>query len=226
MSVALPLFPLNTVLFPGLVLPLNVFEDRYRALVRHLMDLPDGTPREFGVIAIHRGEEVAPAAGTRAGAAVTLHSVGCVASLRQVTEREDGRLDIVAVGGRRFQITGLEITDKPYLVADAEALADEAGDGADELAPRVLAALRGYLATLRPEAELAEQLPDDARLLSYLVAATAELTVADRQRLLAAPDAATRLRMELGLLRRETQLLARVRAVPRPLSHWAVSPLN
>ena len=51
-------FPLGTVLFPGLVLPLHVFEERYRALVRHLVDQPDGTPREFGVVAIERGWEV------------------------------------------------------------------------------------------------------------------------------------------------------------------------
>ena len=49
------MFPLGTVLFPGLVLPLHVFEERYRALVRHLIGLPDGTPREFGVVAIRQG---------------------------------------------------------------------------------------------------------------------------------------------------------------------------
>src|SRR5690606_5103358 len=53
----LPMFPLNTVLFPGLVLPLHVFEDRYRALVRDLVSLPEDTPREFGVVALQRGWE-------------------------------------------------------------------------------------------------------------------------------------------------------------------------
>ena len=57
MSPRLPVFPLGTVLFPGLVLPLHIFEERYRELVRHLVALPDGTPREFGVVAIRKGWE-------------------------------------------------------------------------------------------------------------------------------------------------------------------------
>jgi Lon protease-like protein len=57
-SAVLPVFPLGTVLFPGLVLPLHVFEERYRALVRDLMALPSGRAREFGVVAIQRGWEV------------------------------------------------------------------------------------------------------------------------------------------------------------------------
>src|SRR5262249_52932298 len=94
----LPLFPLGTVLFPGLVMPLHSFEARYRALVRNLMALPDGPPREFGVVAIRRGLEVG------AGAEVTLYEVGCTAEVRQVTEHEDGRFDLVTVGRRRFEI--------------------------------------------------------------------------------------------------------------------------
>ena len=67
MTARLPVFPLATVLFPGLVLPLHIFEERYRALVRHLVGLPEGAPREFGVVAIQAGWEVAPAgpAGAR-----------------------------------------------------------------------------------------------------------------------------------------------------------------
>ena len=60
MTARLPVFPLGTVLFPGLVLPLHIFEERYRALVRHLVDLPEDAPREFGVVAIRAGWEVAP----------------------------------------------------------------------------------------------------------------------------------------------------------------------
>ena len=72
--------------------------------------------------------------------------------------------------------------------------------------------------------EIAEQLPDDPVVLSHLVAATASLTVADRQRLLAAPDTAARLRAELALLHREVNLLAQVRAVPLALSELPVTP--
>lgn len=58
----LPLFPLNTVLFPGLVLPLNVFEERYRAMMRELLTIDDTEPRRFAVVAIRDGREVAPTA--------------------------------------------------------------------------------------------------------------------------------------------------------------------
>jgi uncharacterized protein len=216
----LPLFPLGTVLFPGLVLPLHVFEERYRALVRHLVGQPDGTPREFGVVAIRRGWETQPAAGT----ALTLHDVGCTAELRQVTEHPDGRFDIVTVGRRRFRVVGVDSQAAPYLTAEVQWLPEppDQQEAADRLAPRVLSVFRHYLALLRPEsADVTEQLPEDATVLSHLVAATAALSLDDRQRLLAAPDTAARLRAELRLLSRESTLLRRVRAVPVPLGELA-----
>jgi Lon protease-like protein len=224
----LPLFPLGTVLFPGLVLPLHIFEDRYRSLVRHLMALPDGAPREFGVVAIRSGWEVQPptlpADRPATSATLTLHDVGCTAELRQVTEHPDGRFDIVTVGRRRFRITGVDRRSQPYLTADVEWLPEPGGQEAtaDRLAPRVLAMFRQYLTLLRPEAgEVGEQLPEDATVLSHLVAATAALTVEDRQRLLASADTATRLRAELRILNWEASLLRRVRAVPVPLGELA-----
>jgi Lon protease-like protein len=222
------LFPLGTVLFPGLVLPLHIFEDRYRSLVRHLMALPDGSRREFGVVAIRSGWEVQapslPADRPATSAALTLHDVGCTAELRQVTEHPDGRYDIVTVGRRRFRIAEVDRDTEPYLTANIEWLPEPDGGEAvaDLLAPRVLALFRQYLTLLRPESgQVAEQLPEDATVLSHLVAATAALTVDDRQRLLAAPDTATRLRAELRVLSREAALLRRVRAVPVPLGELA-----
>jgi Lon protease-like protein len=191
------------------------------------MALPDGTPREFGVVAIRRGWETQPAAREDqppATATLTLHEVGCTAELRQVTEHPDGRFDIVTVGRRRFRITGVDGQAAPYLVAEVEWLPEPPGEleTADRLAPRVLAMFRHYLALLRPEAaDIAEQLPEDATVLSHLVAATAALSIDDRQRLLAAADTATRLRAELRLLSREAALLRRVRAVPVPLAELA-----
>ena len=77
MSELLPLFPLSTVLFPGMRLPLHIFEERYRLLVAYLRDHPE--PRRFGVIGIRKGREVG-AAGVTA-----LHEVGCVTTVRQIT---------------------------------------------------------------------------------------------------------------------------------------------
>lgn len=228
MSTRLPVFPLGTVLFPGLVLPLHIFEDRYRELVRHLVGLPEGAPREFGVVAIRQGWEVASSAPDTGGpmaTAVTLHEIGCTAELRQVTELSDGRFDIVTVGRRRFRLAGVDERATPYLTADVEWLPEPPGqeEVADLLAPRVLAVFRQYLTLIRTDAEeVTEQLPDDPTVLSHLVAATAALTVAERQSLLAAPDTANRLRSELRLLTREATLLRQVRAVPVPLTELAV----
>ncbi|KAA6222438.1 ATP-dependent protease [Streptomyces albofaciens JCM 4342] len=101
-SVRLPLFPLNSVLFPGLVLPLNVFEARYRALMRDLLALPEDE-RRFGVVAIRDGREVAPSApglpdstampvgGPGAGFGPdpisAFHTVGCVADAATIREK-------------------------------------------------------------------------------------------------------------------------------------------
>jgi Lon protease-like protein len=231
----IPVFPLGTVLFPGLVLPLHIFEERYRTLVRDLVATTDDEPHEFGVVTLRHGWEVQSPDGDAERPAdetpITveqLYDVGCTAELRQVTELPDGRFDIVTVGRRRFRIVAIAADTHPYVTAEVEWLPDkEATDPAAELlAPRALAAFRRYLDLLRPDSEVLDQVPDDPTVLSHLIAATAQLTTGERQELLAAPDTATRLRTELRLLNREAGLLAKVRAVPVPLSDLArpVSP--
>jgi Lon protease-like protein len=239
----LPVFPLGTVLFPGLVLPLHIFEPRYRTLVQRLVGLPEGRRREFGVVTVRRGWLGPPVAAAHGGTPaeeepaddagaptptlrpVTLHEVGCTAEIQRVTELPDGRFDIVTVGRRRFRIVDLDERSEPYLVAEVEWLPEPTGreEIAELLAPRVLAVFRRYLGLIRAEAaEVGEQLPEDPTVLSHLVAATAALSLADRQRLLAEPDTAGRLRAELRLLNREVALLGQVRAVPVPLPDLVV----
>ena len=169
MSERLPVFPLGTVLFPGLVLPLHIFEERYRTLVRELVARTDDEPHEFGVVTLRHGWE---AEAAEAGEEPTddppvdvgqLHEVGCTAELRQVSELPDGRFDIVTVGRRRFRVLGVEAGSAPYLTAEVEWLPEE--DGTDEfaarLAPRVLAAFRKYLDLLRPDTHTLDEVPDD-----------------------------------------------------------------
>jgi uncharacterized protein len=219
---SLPMFPLGTVLFPGLVMPLTVFEERYRKLVRHLLALPDGTPREFGVVAIQRGWEVDHHSGD--GTTLVLHEVGCSAEIRQVTEHPDGRFDLATVGRRRFAITRIEPNAAPYLTAEVQWLDESEGapGEADGLTPGLLDLFQRYLRLVRPD-EAGEQVPDNPVVLSHLIAATAALPLGERQALLAAPDAASRLRAERRLLRREVGLLRQVRAVPVPLAELVVA---
>ncbi|MEU4425215.1 LON peptidase substrate-binding domain-containing protein [Actinoplanes sp. NPDC024001] len=229
MSDRLPVFPLSTVLFPGLVLPLHIFEERYRTLVRELVAQSAETPHEFGVVTLRHGSEVAPDPGDDTApteppvSAADLYEVGCTAELRHVTELPDGRFDIMTVGRRRFTVLSIEQGTAPYLTAQVRWLPEEnaADETAHLLAPRVLTAFQTYLELLRPNSEVLDQVPDDPTVLSHLVAATAQLTVEERQLLLAMPDTASRLRAELRLLNREAGLLARVRAVPVPLSDLA-----
>jgi len=222
MPVRLPLFPLGLVLFPGVVLPLHVFEERYRVLVRELLALPE-SEREFGVVSIRAGREVG-SDGVHA-----LHEVGCTARLRQVEPYDDGRFDIVTTGSMRFRLTGL-VTDRPYLVGEVDLLPEQV-NGADEARVVGAAVRTAFLDYLLALAEAgadgieAPDLPVDDLVLGYLVAASVLVDLDVRQALLEEPTGVARLRSELGLLRREIQLLDAFGAAPAPeLARTPTSP--
>jgi uncharacterized protein len=128
----IPLFPLATPLFPGIVLPLEIFEPRYRRLVRDLMALPESSDRRFfGVTAIRQGWEV-----ERVAPAAALYDVGCTARLQAVGPRSDGGFRIVTVGADRFRLLEVLVGEEPpYLQAEVEWLADEE-EAADAAAGR------------------------------------------------------------------------------------------
>jgi Lon protease-like protein len=224
MSPMLPLFPLSTVLFPGMRLPLHVFEDRYRALVADLLAGPE--PRQFGVIAIRSGREVGP------GGAAALHEVGCVAVLRQVAPHPDGRYDLQTVGTERFRLAGVD-QSRPYLQGEVELLPDGVvGPGAAGAAAvvvrQVQAGFRAYLNALADQGGgviSVADLPDEPVLLSYVIGAAMIIDLPERQSLLAAPDALSRLRLERSLLVRETAILRATTTRPAPdYAHEQFSP--
>jgi Lon protease-like protein len=214
MSETLPLFPLGAVLYPGMVLPLHVFEERYRQMVADLLDKPEPA-REFGVIAIRKGGEVG------AGNARELHGIGCLARLREVTRHDDGQFDLVTVGTRRFRLIRTDDT-LPYYQGEIEPLPEDvlAGQGREDqpdasaraagAVSAVQAAFRDYLNALADRAGAVihvADIPDDPVLLSYVVAAGMIIDVPERQALLAAPDAISRLKTERALLTRERAML-------------------
>jgi Lon protease-like protein len=217
----LPLFPLgHTVLFPGVVLPLHVFEQRYRELVGTLVELPEGTPRRFGVVAIRQGWEVGE------DAASALHDVGCAADLRRVSRYPDGRYDIVTVGADRFRLREVDRTSRPYLVGAVEWLPPEPPSDAAGLASAVGTLFGEYAdaaAGLQARPAETPELPTEPTELSYVVAAGAVLTLEDRQSLLAADTTRGRLRAELRLLKRETTMVRRLRALPVPIAELQVT---
>jgi Lon protease-like protein len=199
---------------------LHVFEDRYRTLVRELRERP-GEAQVFGVIAIRQGREVGSDGIT------ALYAIGCTARLQQVHEHPDGRFDIMTVGAHRFRVNGLE-HDRPYLVGSVDLLPDEEPTDAADLDAAVRTSYDDYLAALQAAGAgplEVEDLPADSLGLSYRVAATVLIDLPDRQSLLAESDAGSRLRTELGLLRREAALLRAFSAAPAPeLARIPVSP--
>ncbi len=209
-SAMLPLFPLNTPLVPGLVLPLHIFEPRYRVLVRDLLDEPDEEAREFGIIALREGADIA-----RDGRDA-LFPVGVATILRQVEELPDGRFEIVTTGSRRFQIHDLDAS-APLLRADVEFLDDVTGPDDGPLALRVGRLFHQYRAALSGQVQASvdeEDMPADPTVLSYLVTAAMVVPVPQRQELLAATSRAGRPRAALALLARENLLISALAAVP------------
>jgi Lon protease-like protein len=217
----LPLFPLGTVLYPGLLLPLHIFEERYRQLMRDLLERPQ--PRRFGVIAIRKGRE------TGVDGVSALYEVGCLATVRQVVQHTDGTFDIVVVGASRFRLQALD-DSWAYLRGLVELLPEQTGDEAvaAHAVPAVQRAFRGYLTALDARGltqEGPDELPEEPGLLSYLVAATMVIDLPNRQALLAEPDHGQRLEAERKLLSRETAMLRALTSTPAPdLKYTPPSP--
>jgi Lon protease-like protein len=201
------------VLFPGLVLPLHVFEERYRQLVRDLVALPEEEQR-FGVVCIREGREV----GT--DGITALYDVGCTAQVSQVQGYDDGRYDVVTVGTQLFRLDALH-DDRPYFTGTVTYLEDPTGDAAEAavLDTSVRTAFGEYLSALGTASGQEvdpPDLPDEPQVLGHLIGATMMLDLADRQDLLEQPDGVARLRRGLSLLRREAGVLGALSAVPAP----------
>ena len=213
----LPLFPLHVVAFPHMPLPLHIFEQRYRKMTRDL--LRDGNPYDgrFVVAMIAAGREIQPTAEAH------LQPVGTICQIRRADRFDDGRWALLVVGVARARLGSVDESG-PYAVVDATPLDEVAGPDAGDLIPEVQTALDDYIATMKrflaEETDEQEQvsrrldglirpirLPPDPLAASYAVAGVLQIELSRKQRLLELPDAASRLRAELQLLQRESQLL-------------------
>jgi Lon protease-like protein len=211
----IPLFPLGMVLMPQAVLPLHIFEPRYRRLVEDLVEAPEGE-RVFGVVAIRQGREVGE------DGVSALYEVGCLAELRGIQPYSDGRFDIVTVGGSRFSLQDLH-HDRPYLTGDVVELPDDDGEDAVTIAAAVRRRFEEYREVVQVGDD-DEEPPIDPADLAWTVAAGMVLELDERQRILAASDTAGRLRVERDLLHRELGLLRTLPSIPAfDLSRMQVS---
>jgi uncharacterized protein len=208
----IPLFPLNVVLFPGMVLPLHVFEPRYQQMVRLCLE----GDRMFGVCLIRSGEEV--------GGPADPCPVGTTCEILSVTPLEEGRMNLATVGRERFRIRRL-FEDEPFMEAEVELLGDEETGDLEDLPHRVgemaAAYVRGILA-IYGQAGHRVRLPEDPLTLSHAVGALLQAPLPERQRLLEAGTVAERLEREAGLLEQELEKLAGLKEAQKK----AIRPLK
>ena len=190
----LPLFPLNTVLFPSLPLPLHIFEERYKLMIGTCVV----TDNLFGVCLIKEGVEV--------GGPAEPFEIGTVARIAEVERLPDGRLNLMTFGTQRFRLDEV-IQREPYLVGRVVVLEPGAEPTADELVTDVADRLLRYLREVRGAARLPDrsELLADVDRLTYLAAATLGLPARERQSFLEVDSAVDRLQQARDLLRREIE---------------------
>ena len=209
MTDTLPMFPLNSVLFPGLSVPLRVFEDRYRALVHHLLRVEDPAQRVFGSVAIREGYEVGD------HGAQSLFRVGCKAQLTEIESHPDGTFDVVAIGLERIQLDRLDSGDQ-FPIGQVTELPEQTPVVEEEVLERARATFTAYrqaLSEIRAD-PYAGSLPRDPTYLSWTLAACAPLPLQDRQALLEADDATHRLVLVTDLLRSELKAMNVIPSLP------------
>ncbi|MGI8847631.1 MAG: LON peptidase substrate-binding domain-containing protein [Candidatus Dormibacteria bacterium] len=196
MTVELPLFALNTVLFPHMPLALHVFEPRYRQMLADCS--AQGT--SFGVIAIAGGHEVA-------GPALP-NMVGTLAQIVSNDALDDGRHDLLVRGATRFQVESVSL-EHAYLVAEVRWLEESPGATPDQLVTLVERASQAFLQYANGLRALAASdsdeidLPADPEKLAYLMSATLQVDTCQKQNLLELTSTADQLRACLKVLRRE-----------------------
>jgi uncharacterized protein len=198
----LPLFPLNSVLFPKMPLSLHIFEERYKLMIRRCID----QSQPFGVVLLESGSEVAGM-----GSQALPYPVGCSASITQVQELAMGRMNIVAMGEQRFRIQTMEYTE-PYLVGLVDNLPSVVRDPntLHMSGNRLRVWLERYLNVLESTKHVRfdrTQLPDNDLDMAYLAASLLKVSMPEKQLLLAEDDVVILLDRLRVFFRKEVTIL-------------------
>ena len=195
--VTLSLFPLNAVLFPGMVMPLHIFEERYKAMIGDCIERNE----PFGIVLIREGNE--------AGDPAQPFNVGTSAHIFRVERLPEGRMNILTRGHRRFATTEI-VQQRPHVAGRVSYLEEPVGEVEPELMSEVsdeYAELLRKLSTLGGGWSANVEVPQDPVTLSYSAAANLELPRHYRQQLLESPSAALRLQRLLPFLKRTNKAL-------------------
>ena len=212
----LPLFPLNTVLFPGMPLPLHIFEARYKQMIAACLD----GDRLFGVVLIQNGSE-------SLGPLAEPHVVGCTARIMEVEPLEDGRMQITTIGEQRFRIHALKY-DLPYLVGEVEfqplvvESPEELIPAAHKLTPKV----RQYIDLLKQIEAVdlnPDNLPQDPLMLGHLAPVLLQMPPGEKQNLLNSESALELLNSTNKIYTREIAFLRAIIERGRDQSKYPVS---
>ncbi len=199
MAEMLPLFPLGEVLFPGMVLPLQIFEPRYRLMMNRCIT----NKAPFGVVLITKGEDTS--------ANAEFFPVGTTARITRVQRDEQGRLLVASIGENRFRILQT-FKDQPYLQGQVELIPEQPGDRSalDGLTDQAITSLARYLQLITGSNELGETLRDkdfSPQLLSYTIGTLLQVERAEKQAILEVTTTTARLQYEIGLLTSEIRQL-------------------
>ena len=192
MAEQLPLFPLNTILFPTMPLPLHIFEERYKKMINQCID----ANAPFGVILIKSGKEV--------GGSAKPHNIGTVAQIKRVEMINEGRMNLLVIGEHRFRIT--EITqEQPILTADVDFLKPEKTDAS--LFPDKISKIRGLfwrylnlILTEAPSSEAEKSIPTKPDSLTFMVASSLQIGLSEKQKLLETLNCEELMDKEIGML--------------------------
>lgn len=196
----MPLFPLEIVLFPGGVLPLHIFEQRYRLMIQYCLD----NDRLFGIVLIKKGREV--------GDYAEPYLVGTAVKIIEVDQFEDGRMNLVTLGQHRFEIMKTR-RDLPYLVGQVRVLEEDSTEPLEDSEMRAVRAIQLYrtyeslLAELVPQWKVVEEIPTAPDHLSYQIATRLQIPLTDKQQLLETLSIHQLLDREIELLERENRRL-------------------
>ncbi len=196
----LPLFPLNTVLFPGMPLTLHIFEERYKRMIRTCLRRRE----PFGVVLTKHGDETF-------GPLAEPHAIGCTARILETQPLKDGRMNIVALGQKRFRILSLDFS-RPYLVGKVELYPLDKSDSyvLKRTSRRLRPWVERYMNILTEVSDVdlnPNHLPNDPLVLGYLAAVLLQIPSDQKQELLAAERAIDLLSDMHTIYRREVALL-------------------
>jgi len=215
---SLPLFPLNTVLLPGQVMPLHIFENRYKQLVSDLLTMGE-TEQKFGIVAITAGSETE-------GGIPKVAEVGTVAHLRKTTKANDGTFDIIVIGGERFEITRISELRAPYLVADIKTRPEIHPEFDEDTLVAAKEKCVDFMMMFDADNDNAvDKLPNDPSALSFLIAGFLPLSSNEQQKILEIDNSMQRLKSAMKVINRETILMQEIPSIPTPfLTRVKISP--